>query len=119
MDPLEEIADLRRDVIALRRTVDTLVELLHQSGAFAGMDRSHVERRLSAAARAVRDEGMDAEPDVPPALAGSAYRGMAPGPTGGPACSVCRKALAEDDPELVLKTRGRVCVACFQRADDR
>lgn len=118
MDPLEEIADLRREVIALKRTVDTLVGLLHQSGAFAGMDRAHVDRRLSAAARAARDDGADVEPDAPPALAGSAYRGMAPGP-GGPACSVCRKALAEDDPELVLKTRGRVCVACFQRADDR
>lgn len=116
MEPSEEIAALRREVTALKRTVETLVELLHQSDAFGAMDRAQVQRRLSAAARVAREDAEDAEAEAmdPPALAPSAYRGMAPG-ASRLACTVCHKALAEDDPELVLRARGRVCVSCFHR----
>ena len=117
MDAIEEVAALRREVRALKDTVDALVELLHRADAFGGMDRAQVERKLSAAARlAQEEEDEDDEEAAPsPALVSSAYRGVAAA-AGGLACAICCKALAEDDPELTLNTRGRVCVSCFHGA---
>lgn len=116
MDPIEEVAALRREVRALKDTVGALVELLHRADAFGGMDRAQVERKLSAAARLAREEEEVEDEGAPsPALVSSAYRGVAPG-AGGLACAICCKALAEDDPELTLNTRGRVCVSCFHGA---
>ena len=117
MDPIEEVAALRREVRSLKDTVEALVELLHRADAFGAMDRAQVERKLSAAARlAQEDEEEDEDEAAPsPALVSSAYRGVAPG-AGGLACAICCKTIADDDPELTLKTRGRVCVSCFHGA---
>jgi hypothetical protein len=123
MDTFEELAVLRREVTVLKRTVDALVEMLQQADAFGAMDRGQVQRRLSAAARIAREdeeqrEDEEAEAEEPPALVESAYRGVTPG-AGGLACAICRKALAEDDPELILNKRGKVCVSCFHRGANR
>ncbi len=119
MDPADEVESLRREVTALRRTVDTLVELLLRADAFGAMDRAQVQRRLSAAARAaLEEEESEADVDEPAALATSAYRGAVPG-AGRRGCAICGRGLEEDDPELVLEKRGRVCVSCFHRGGDR
>jgi hypothetical protein len=122
LDALEEprkgetrsVESLERQVAALQRTVATLAERLRRAGALTD-DDAH---SLLGAARRPRwrpeDEiAPDSDDDAPPAIIASPYRGAAP--TGKRGCAACGKPLEEDDPELTLPTRGKVCALCFAR----
>lgn len=71
--------------------------MLYENDAFGRLNRDDVRARF---AKAIRIE----RPDEP----------FAEGDTTK--CGSCGKMLYEDDPELTLKGRGRVCMSCFQKA---
>jgi hypothetical protein len=108
----DEVAVLASQVRSLQRTVATLTDLLLRSGTIGESDRDTILR----AARRPRyepDPTDDAPEEDAPAVAVSPYRGATP--IGGSGCAICGKALAEDDPELTLAARGKVCTLCFTR----
>jgi len=109
----DDIAALTAEVAALRRTVETLADMLVRSGTINDEER----RDLVRVARRTRDVSADdfaAESDEPQrALAGSPYRGSSPIEAAG--CAVCGKPLTDDDPELTLGKHGKVCTMCFTR----
>lgn len=110
MSQEDEIAALVAEVAALRRTVETLADILVQSGTINDDER----RLIVGTARRPRDvDDGDFGEQPQRALVGSPYRG--PSPTLGHGCAVCGKALAEDDPELTLGKHGKVCTMCFTR----
>jgi hypothetical protein len=90
------IEALTKDVEKLRRVVAALAQMLHENDAFGRLDRDTIRERF---ARALRIE----RPDDP----------IPEGDTTK--CGPCGKMLYEDDPELTLQDRGRVCMSCFQR----
>jgi len=119
MSQEEEIAALAAEVAALRRTVETLADMLVRSGTINDDERRDL-LRVARRPREVSADDFDADDDAAArseepqhALVGSPYRGSSP--IAGSGCAVCGKALAEDDPELTLGKHGKVCTMCFTR----
>lgn len=111
MSKEDEIAALVAEVAALRRTVETLADILVRSGTINDDER----RKIVGTARRPRDDSDDGDDSEQPqrALVGSPYRGASP--ILGHGCALCGKALAGDDPDLTLGKHGKVCTMCFTR----
>ena len=107
------IAALTAQVAALRRTVETLADMLVRSGAINDEERRELVRvgRRTHDVTA-NDDAAESDEDQR-VLVGSPYRGSSP--VDGTGCAVCGKALTEDDPELALGKHGKVCTMCFTR----
>jgi hypothetical protein len=89
------IEALETEVAKLRRVVAVLGQLLYENDAFGRLDRETFRRRFA--------QRREEHPDDPM-------------PEGDPSvCGSCGKMLFEDDPELTLQSKGRVCMGCFQR----
>lgn len=86
---------LESEVAKLRRAVAVLAQMLYENDAFGHVDREHLRRRF-----ALRREE---RPDDPMPESDESK------------CGSCGKMLFEDDPELMLQEKGRVCLSCFQR----
>jgi hypothetical protein len=88
---------LTKDVAQLRRAVGVLTQMLYENDAFSMTNRDQIRNRLASALRVERD-------DDEPIPEGDTTK-----------CGSCGKMLFEDDPELTLQSKGRVCMSCFQR----